>query len=283
MKRRTVEVDHWRHFVPLAPDIDLTVESGTVTYHDLDPDVIIQGARDIHTSESPSIDLSVTPFQRGRRLIFVPITHPLQGHVDSTVNGFRYSVHPQFNGEDCFNYILTNGTQESNVARVKVSVMQGYRYDLDLRHEYNDVYTFEIKELLPTELQQPKYQLFTWYWTRPVLEHNAKLDRMQVVFKKTLLTMYKLSGYRDEAGRYMYTVYSNPTKFKHSFPDDSACHDFPIGDSDKLYKATGDRGYIEIEALYYFGELMRSDSRVVTLNPESLYGRRWWESGNIQD
>lgn len=280
MKRRTLEVDHWRHFMPLAPDIEIQVESGAVTYHSLPNDVIIQGAREPSTHESPSIDLSKIPLQRGWRLTFVPITLPLEGEVKATIDGFRYEIREQYNGQDCFNYILTNGTQESNIATVTLTVVQGYAYNIALRHKYNDTYEFEMLGLKPTELPIPEHQLFRWYLTYPRVVKNDKLNRKQVEYKRKMIGYYKIGGYYDSDNRYHYTVESNPVKISQSFPDDLACAGFPIGDTDKIYEPTGDRGRVEIEVVFFFGDLLRSESRRFTVSPESIYGRRWWESGN---
>lgn len=282
MKRRTLEVDHWRHFMPLAPDIEIQVESGAVTYHSLPNDVIIQGAREPSTHESPSIDLSKIPLQRGWRLTFVPITLPLEGEVKATIDGFRYEIREQYNGQDCFNYILTNGTQESNIATVTLTVVQGYSYDISLRHEYNDTYEFEILGLKPTELPIPEHQLFRWYLTYPKVVYNDTLNRKQVEYKRKLIGYYRIGGYYDSDNRYQYTAEENPVKISQSFPDDLSCAGFPIGDTDKIYEPTGDRGRVEIEVVFFFGELLRSESRRFIVSPESIYGRRWWESGNIE-
>lgn len=280
MKRRTLEVDHWRHFMPLAPDIELQVESGAVTYHSLPNDVIIQGAREPSTHESPSIDLTKIPLQRGWRLTFVPITLPIEGDVKATIDGFRYEIREQYNGPDCFNYILTNGTQESNIATVKLTVVQGYAYDIALRHKYNDAYEFEMMGLKPTELPIPEHQLFRWYLTYPRVVKNEKLNRKQVEYKRKMIGYYQIGGYYDSDNKYKYVVESNPVKISQAFPDDIACAGFPIGDTDKIYEPTGDRGRVEIEVVFFFGELLRSESRRFTVTPESIYGRRWWESGN---
>lgn len=281
MKRRTLEVDHWRHFMPLAPDIEIQVESGAVSSYVFANDVIIQGARDPDTHESPSVNLKEIPFQRGWRLTVVPITHPLQGQVKSTVDGFEYEVHRQFNGVDCFNYLLTNGTQESNIATVKLNVVQGYQYDIALRHKYNDTFELEMVGLLPTELQLPQWELFNWYITIPTLKRNPELgNRMQVEFIKRRLASYSLGGYVDSHNRYQYTVRSNPVKLQASFPDDTVCDGYPIGSTDVLYEANGDRGQLEVEVVFYYGELVRSESKRFTTTPEMIYGRRWWESGN---
>lgn len=281
MKRRTLEVDHWRHFMPLAPDIEIQVESGAVTYHSLPNDVIIQGARDPSTHESPSIDLSKIPFQRGWRLTFVPITVPLQGQVQSTIDGFRYEVHSQFNGSDCFNYHLTNGTQESNIAKVTLNVVQGYQYDIALRNTFGDSFEFEMLGLRPTELPIPQHQLFRWYWNRPRLVRNPNLgNRKQVEWKRSLIAYYEIDGYYDGQNRYHYFVGSNPVKVSYAFHDDLACEGFPIGDTDKLYEANGDRGQVECEVVFFYGELLKSESRRFVVSPESIYGRKWWDSGN---
>lgn len=280
MKRRTLEVDHWRHFMPLAPDIEIQVESGATTYHALPNDVIIQGAREPSTHESPSIDLSKVPLQRGWRLTFVPITLPLEGNVKSTIDGFKYEIREQYNGQDCFNYLLTNGTQESNIATVTLSVVQGYAYDIALRHKYNDTYEFEILGLKPTELPTPEHQLFRWYLVYPKVVNNNRLNRKQVEYKRKLIGYYRVGGYYDSDHRYHYVVDINPTKVSQSFPDDLSCAGYPVGDTDVLYEPNGDRGRIEIEVVFFFGELLRSESRRFDITPESIYGRRWWESGN---
>ncbi len=281
MKRRTLEVDHWRHFMPLAPDIDIQVESGAVSYHTLEKDVIIQGARDPSTHESPSVDISKTPLQRGWRLTLVPITVPMQGNVKATIDGFRYDVPSQFQGQDCFNYILTNGTQESNVATVTLTVVQGYQYNFGVNHKYNDAYEVEIKGLFPTELPKPEHELFRWYLTAPQLVTNKELGgRKQVEYVRRLVDYYTISGYRDSEGRYISFVKYNPTTLSRSFPDDLACEGFPIGDTDVLYEAKGDRGQLEVEVLFYYGKLLQSESRKFTVTPEAIFGKRWWDSGN---
>lgn len=125
-----VATDYWRHYIPVAPDIDITVVIGEDHFIDLRP-YIMQGARDFFTQNSPDplVIPDRVPSQRGWRLDYMAVTSPRKGEVKQDVfkNGFIYTPDRSAgNATDCFNYQFSNGTQLSNYGKINVTIIKSY-------------------------------------------------------------------------------------------------------------------------------------------------------------
>lgn len=131
-----VATDYWRHYIPVAPDIDITVVIGNESFIDLRP-YIMQGARDFFTQVSPDplVIPDRVPSQRGWRLDYLVTVDPKKGKVvkDEFKNGFIYTPDRSAgNATDCFNYQFSNGTQLSNFGKINVTIIKSYELTWDI-------------------------------------------------------------------------------------------------------------------------------------------------------
>lgn len=285
MRRRVVEFDHWRHFEGVAGDLEVTVLAGEVNDINIPRAYMVQGARDFETKDSPSIDLEKIPAQRGWRMIPIHLTQSEQGIVQSTQSGFTYHCYREYEGPDCFNYIMSNGSQETNVARVLLNVVRGYRYDVNLyRHtSLENQFTFRVMGLRDTELEKPTYQLFTWSKTEKYLKYNPVLDRMQVEERHLVIASYSIHSWWHQTGYGGYWVHAvrhNPQQITYLFKDDEELNGYPIGDTDQVYVARGNLPQMYLDITMYFGALVTSRSERTRIDLSELFGERWWECGN---
>ncbi len=300
MRRNVVEFDHWRHYVPELPegDIEFSVISGKSGEYFLPKNIILQGARDPKTHVSPSIDLEVTPAQRGWRIVFVPITLPKHGTVESTTNGFKYNAFsPVYEGEDYFHYILSNGTQESKVGTVKITISRGYYPELKIKKLAANNFKFSTVKIIGKGLPAPKDYACTVTLTKPAKVWNPDLERWQVGSETLTLASYAVLRYEvshqppswDSMNDHHHTnncvwkyiCSPDGLDWSHYFDADYELKDLPVGDTDVKYVPNGDCGKLLFTYTLWMERLGFAPSLTVDYDITDVYGERWWECGNL--
>lgn len=159
-------LDYWRNFVSYAPDILLKVVAGSdPVLIDLSP-YLVQGARTLDNTESVVIDaydttdikvttstdntisysghspipeiLGRVPTERGWRLSYRNTNDPIKGIVYQDVykTGFIYRPTVGEDADDCFNYVLNNGTQSSNIGTIRVKIEKAFDIGVPLDLKY---------------------------------------------------------------------------------------------------------------------------------------------------
>jgi hypothetical protein len=171
-----ISTDYWRHFIPVAPDIDITVVLGEEIFIDLRP-FIIQGARDFFDQSSPDTNVipDKVPSQRGWRLEYFITVPPKKGTIkkETFLNGFIYKPDKGAgNSNDCFNYQLSNGTQLSHHGKINITIIKqsdnvweiiGFRPDANAGI---DPVEFEMRmSVKSTHVSYPLYSVkgFKWF------------------------------------------------------------------------------------------------------------------------
>jgi hypothetical protein len=111
----------WRNYNSAALDLTFKGTANSPIEIDL-KQYLIQGAN------PPNMDvLNEKQFQGAFLLNFLAITPPANGRLQpgSTGTGWRYYPNKDFVGIDSFTYVFSNGTQNSNVATVTLTVKPG--------------------------------------------------------------------------------------------------------------------------------------------------------------
>lgn len=195
----TVSTDHWRHFIPFAPDIHVECIIG----QDVDIPLkafMIQGARDFFEHFSPDPDVLPTrvPVQRGWLLDFISKTPPNRGIVKNSEfqDGFNYRPFASGdNGEDCFNYQFSNGTQLSNYGKITINLIKPFKSDWKIyaatRNDVTGISPARFSMQMNITPNHPSFYLdrvhgFRWYYD------NIYVDAEGFVRKvRTLLSRYQ--------------------------------------------------------------------------------------------
>ena len=193
-KQHLVQVDNWRNFVSEAPDFRLRAYTGLPLFIDL-KDIIVQGAVDLviapedpgaptvsdeQLSPLPLTDIlgeAITgrytldnkPSQRGWLLNYSLVGQPVNGtsEKDRNLQGMVYTSYTTFQGEDCFNYQFSNGTQPSNYGKVTVDVERFYDIDMSIVEEWPGQYKFTGSIYSPPDLGAPKFFTIEWHVVSP--------------------------------------------------------------------------------------------------------------------
>lgn len=196
-----VASDYWRHYIPVAPDIDITVVVGNEAFIDLRP-YIMQGARDFFTQNSPDplVIPDRVPSQRGWRLDYILSVPPRKGKVTNDVfkNGFIYTPDRSAgNNTDCFNYQFSNGTQLSNFGRVNINIIKSFDVIWDIEAFRRDAVTgispaeFAMKiAVVPTH---PSFRLgsvhgYKWYVERIYVDMTSDYVKREMQMVKSYRT-----------------------------------------------------------------------------------------------
>lgn len=223
-----VATDYWRHYIPVAPDIDITVVVGNEYFIDLRP-YIMQGARDFFTQNSPDplVIPDRVPSQRGWRLDYLLVVPPKKGKVTNDVfkNGFIYTPDRSAgNNTDCFNYQFSNGTQLSNFGRINVTIIKAFDVIWGIEAFRRDAVTgispaeFEMKiTIVPTH---PSFVLapvhgYRWYVEKIYVDRNTDFVKREV----ELVHQFRTYG-SPETGE-TYIVSKADTLARRSYKTDS--------------------------------------------------------------
>lgn len=111
----------WRNFVSVAADLSFT--SGMNKPFEINLDTqLLQGANPIDQAV-----LDDKGFQGAFYLNYYAIDSPLYGKLEPGLKGtgWRYYPNKDFVGTDTFTYVLNNGTQNSNIATVAITIQEG--------------------------------------------------------------------------------------------------------------------------------------------------------------
>ncbi len=111
----------WRHFVGQAPD--LTAEGTKNAFIDIElRDYLLQGAY-----PKDEAVLTEKHFQGGFLMNFRVKVPPVHGKVTVSPSGRGFRYHPSYNyvGDDDFYYVLNNGSQNSNIGKISLTVKDG--------------------------------------------------------------------------------------------------------------------------------------------------------------
>lgn len=296
-------VDFWRNDVPVAPPLTFETPNNVVFEIPL-RSIIIQGARDFETSESPSQGvLDKVPAQRGWRLTPIIVSEPLHGTVRLSADKetLLYKPLAGFVGQDCFAYAVTNGYQQSVVNNITINCRRGYEYSLNVfrrnsartQHRMVVAPAFDFSESgLPTVyLLEAK-----WYYNQYAAVADGKITRIKK--KRTLIgnTTWNQSFY-DQVRAFAPTILnSGLTQTVNTYFDDT----LPSGlleDTAQVFKPQGLAGDVEIELRLYtetketplLTDIHKTLTQVdlnkyieVKFSVRERYGIRWTESGNIQ-
>lgn len=170
-------VEAWRPFIAEAPDYEQTIPAGDSLRIDL-TDILRQGAVDITDFHSP-LDETKDPYfynadiaKRGWYYDVAVIGQPKFGSVtmDEHKQGFLYKSDSDFIGEDCFNYILTNGKQISNTGKVIIDVTENYTLHIVVDVNSNGQYRFKASVSTPEGADPISKIFYRWYYLGPMLD-----------------------------------------------------------------------------------------------------------------
>jgi hypothetical protein len=296
-------VDFWRNDVPVAPPLTLETPNNVVFEIPL-RSIIIQGARDFETSESPSQGiLDKVPAQRGWRLTPIIVSEPIHGTVRLSADKetLLYTPLAGFVGQDCFAYAVTNGYQQSVVNNITINCRRGYEYSLNVfrrniertQHRMVVAPAFDF-----SESGLPKVYLLEahWYYNQYAAVADGKITRIKK--KRTLIgqTSWNQSFY-DQVRAFAPTIVnSGLTQTVNSYFDDT----LPSGlleDTAQVFKPQHLAGDVEIELKLYtetketplLTDIHKTLTQVdldkyieVKFTVRERYGIRWTDSGNIQ-
>jgi len=303
MQAKACLFDYWRNYKPLAPNQRIEVRnSGSST---IDILKIIQGARDEETLHSPTEGvLDKVPVQRGWRLKAIKVNDPLVGTVDLNYHADQFIYNPRsgYVGLDCFDYIVTNGTQQSDSGTITLDVIQWYTYQLLIyrRNAQKTYHRFTANPFMKTApgqtpLKSIKYVEFAWYYNQYIAETGS--DGVVRIYKRRTLVQATQSNYTlYDSGQAYAPVILNAAKeiTMYSYFDDSLGEGFD-GDLNIPFVPRRTQGDIELDITLYTEErtvyvpiygknITQVDlTKPITLNyrVSDIYGQKWWDSGNI--
>lgn len=295
--------DYWRNYKPVAPNLTFKVKNSGVTEITLDQ--IIQGARDELTKHSPTEGvLDKVPVQRGWRLSAIKVNDPACGTIrlNRFNDIFLYSPRSGYVGPDCFDYILTNGTQQSNSGTITLDVYQWYTYQM-LLYRKNTQKTYHRFTAYPfmkyaagqEQLKPVKFVEITWFYNQYRAETDSK--GVKRIRKQRIVLGRTVADYTIYYNRMAYapTMYNQCNEIQaYTYFDNTLGEGFD-GDYDRPFVPTYSQGDVEIEIKLYTEEktvysnaLMRYITQVDLTQPivldyrvSDIYGKKWWDSGNI--
>lgn len=170
-----VEVENWRDFIAEAPDFQIVVHSG----HDFRiglEDILKQGAVDIDTFGSP-LDEEKDPLyfdkdnvaKRGWQYYMLVVEDPARGLIetDEYAAGLVYKSNAGYEGTDCFNYVITNGLQQSTVGKIEITVKPWYELKITAALDASGRYNFEAEIIVPPGEPEPDLHHLSWYYAGP--------------------------------------------------------------------------------------------------------------------
>ena len=296
--------DYWRNYKPVAPNLTVDViNSGTT---EIPIKQIFQGARDPETGHSPIENvLDKVPTQRGWKLAAIKLNDPVRGTVklNAAGNAFIYNPRSGYIGPDCFDYVLTNGTQQSDSATINLNVYQGYAYILrayrrnsqKTYHRFTATYNNRQQSGAPAPLEPIRFTEMFWYYVQYRSETDSK--GVNRIYKRRVLVQSTVADYTS----YYNLLVANPTIINpgnemtgYTYYDDTLGSGFD-GDYNRPFVPTYSQGDIELEIRIYtqnrtvWSPALNRNLVQVDLNRpiildyrlSDIYGKKWWDSGNI--
>ena len=291
--------DYWRNFVPYAPNLKIPAKNSEETRFSLRP-LLLQGSRNDETGHSPTEGiLDKVPVQRGWRLNAILLSETVRGTVFLDVPNEQIVYRPRsgYIGVDCCNYALTNGTQQSNIAQINFEVYQWYQYlmRIYLKDTTGSRHQFALNEVPTPNLDPVLYKEFTWYYTQYRLELDSKgVKRVYMRRYAVAKTTANYTAYNARTATRP-TIINQYDKVTYDTYLDTSLGPAFDGDTDAPFSPFGLQGDVEVEIkLYTKTRKVRNPSTGadmdqvdltqpinILMKATDIYGKRWWESGNI--
>lgn len=222
--------DYWRNYKPIAPNLTIRVRNSGDTEITLEQ--ILQGARDELTGHSPTEGvLDKVPAQRGWRLAAIKVSDPLLGNVRLNYfsDAFIYSPRSGYVGGDCFTYILTNGTQQSDSGTITLDVYQWYTYQillyrLNTQKTYHRFTAYPFMKYAPgqEQLKPVKFTEITWFYNQYRAEQDSK--GVTRIYKRRVVWQRTVADYTSYYNRMIYapTIYNQSNEVRaYTYFDDT--------------------------------------------------------------
>lgn len=296
--------DYWRNFQAFAPEINVTQNRLSVIEYDIS-DILVQGSRDYDSKNSPSPGvLEKIPAQRGWLLDVIFLSDPMFGTIKFDPERQVIIYTPLVEGQkiDCCNYALTNGTQQSNVAKINLQLSYEYigkvtLYSGSMSYGLN-LYLKSAGYIVNNGIDLPVYSYINWYYNQKVVELDD--SGVKRIYSRRI-PIYECQFDMDKynAGDASVPSLLNPLDTDLNYITIMPYSDMSLGpafdgDSNRPYKPRGTFGDIEAEltAFYNTKQTVNSKGEPVTqvdLNKKqvvssfisSTYGTDWGRSGNL--
>lgn len=295
MKAKPCVFEHWRNYVPHAPDLEYEVSNTFPTEIDLGR-LLLQGSG-TPDGHSPTPDvLDKVPAQRGWRCMMQIVSPPAMGNATMNESQDVITYHPRSGllGTDCLNYVLNNGTQSSAQGRLffKISKQYSWKFIItamnSLRTEFNMKTVRDFDPQYPT----PEYMEIFWFYTHPVVRKDPQgVKRVFIEREQVAATR---ANYRDflEGEARKPTILESAEEVLIYTQFDTALGPAFEGWSGVPYSPKNTQGEIEVEFVVY-NEMLKnpltgifqvdlSRPKKIRYLLSDLLGKTWWESGNIQ-
>lgn len=291
--------DYWRNFVPYAPNLQIPAKNSEETRFSL-RQLLLQGSRNDETGHSPTEGiLDKVPTQRGWRLNAILQSDTVRGSVFLDVPNEEIVYRPRsgYIGVDCCNYVLTNGTQQSNIAQINFEVYQWYQYlmQISIKDTTGSKHQFVLTAVATPNLDPVLYREFTWYYNQYRLELDG--NGVKRIYKRRYAVAKTTANYTayNALTAVKPTIINQYDKVTYDTYFDSSIGSGFDGDTDKPFSPFGLQGDVEVEIkLYTKTKEVRNPTTGVKIQQVDLaqpisilmkatdiYGTRWWESGNI--
>lgn len=291
--------DYWRNFVPYAPNLKIPAKNSEETRFSL-RQLLLQGSRNDETGHSPTEGiLDKVPTQRGWRLQAILQSETVRGNVFLDVPNEEIVYRPRsgYIGVDCCNYVLTNGTQQSNIAQINFEVYQWYQFLMNvyIKDTTGSRHQFVLTPVATPNLPPVLYQEFTWYYVQYRLELDAKGVK-RIYKRRTAVAKTTANSTAYNALTAVKPTIINPyDKVTYDTYYDSSIGSGFDGDTDRPFSPFGLQGDIEVEIKLYtttrevrnpatgikIQQVDLSNPINILMRASDIYGKRWWESGNI--
>ncbi|QQO90296.1 hypothetical protein pEaSNUABM5_00154 [Erwinia phage pEa_SNUABM_5] len=291
--------DYWRNFVPYAPNLKIPAKNSEETRFSL-RSLLLQGSRNEETGHSPTEGiLDKVPAQRGWRLNAILLSETVRGTVLLDVPNEEIVYRPRsgYIGVDCCNYVLTNGTQQSNIAQINFEVYQWYQYLMRVyqRDTTGSRHQFVLNEVPTPKLDPVLYREFTWYYNQYRLELDAK--GVKRVYKRRYAVAKTTANYTafNALTATRPTIINQYDKVTYDTYLDTSLGPAFDGDTNIPFSPFGLQGDVEVEIKLYtktrqvknpttgasLDQVDLSQPINILMKATDIYGQRWWESGNI--
>lgn len=284
MSDKVVEV--WRPFIAEAPDMQLEVKSGNELHIPMS-EYMRQGAVDIEDFSSPLNEekdplFANSPISKRGWLFNLAILGQAKHGVvtyDTQRRGFIYKSDSNFIGEDCFNYILTNGKQVSYTGKVNITVSENYKLILGVEQNEEGLYRFKAKVTTPEGEKPVSVVYYNWYYVGPYLEAG------RVRIGKKYFTGTRIRSRGSYQFRY-YIVLRKGDVWGYGTPAHETDFDSYVDSRTGQTFVPIDRyNDVEVQALVRLeGKGWGSpEDLILTARLSDFYGKPWEESGTIID
>lgn len=298
MQAKPCLFDYWRNFVPVAPEITFDARNSETTRYSL-RSILLQGARDEEGISPTDGVLDKVPSQRGWRCLPIITSDASRGTISLSRTGDEFIYEPRsgYTGPDCFNYVLTNGTQQSYQSTVYVNVIPWYTFLFKIYRMRSDrtLHRFTANKMFAASLVAPVYTEYRWYYNqyRAIVDDKG-VTRIRKVRQLVAQTQASYNSYNNFQS-VTPTVANLMDKANIDTYFDTALGDGFAGDSNIPYSPKGTQGEIELEVRLYtktkyvgfqYGyhvsyQVDLSTYYTVNLRVSDVFGSRWWDSGNI--